>query len=178
LGPEPESCAADAPVAWPNYGGDQSHTAISNFASQSLAAVHRQTPVDLNPQYSGNDLFIHYGSPVITAANTVIVPVKTGAADGFRVEGINGPTGALLGTQSTDYSLAPHGWTFSYSPTIAPTNDLYYAGAGGTIYKRGNLDSSTATTPTQLAFYGLSNCATCKTPATALCCRKTAQPRR
>jgi len=148
------AAAAAQTAAWAGYAGDPQHTALSATASQPLQAIRWQMAVDLNPQYDGNDLLIHYGSPAITAANTVIVPVKTGATDGFRVEAHSGTTGALLWTQATDYTLPAHGWTPSYSPTIAPGNTLYYAGAGGTIYKRGNLDAPGAVTPTQLAFYG------------------------
>jgi hypothetical protein len=142
-------------AAWSGHGGNPQHTALSPTATQPLQAVRWQTPVDLNPQYTGNgNLLIHYGSPTITAANTVVVPVKTGATDGFRVEGRSGATGALLWTQPTDYTLPTANWKPSYSPTIAPGNTLYYAGAGGTIYKRDNLDAAGAVTPTQLAFYG------------------------
>jgi hypothetical protein len=154
------SIAGAQTAAWSNYAGDAQHTAVSGVASQSLQAIRWQTPVDLNPQYSGNDLLIHYGSPVISANNTVVVPVKTGATDGFRVEGRSGSTGALLWTQSTDYALPPSGWTPSYSPTIAPGNTLYYAGAGGTVYRRGNLDAPGAVTPTQLSFVGAGGDAT------------------
>jgi hypothetical protein len=147
-------------AAWSNYAGDAQHTAVSATASQSMQAIRWQTPVDLNPQYSGNDLLIHYGSPVISANNTAVVPVKTGATDGFRVEGRSGSTGALLWTQTTDYALPPSGWTPSYSPTIAPGNLLYYAGAGGTVYRRGNLDTPGAVTPAQLSFVGAGGNAT------------------
>jgi hypothetical protein len=150
-------CAAAQTAAWAGYAGDPQHTALAPAASQPVGAIHWQTAVDLNPQYSGGDLLIHYGSPTITAGNTVVVPVKTGATDGFRVEGRSGATGALLWTQATDYTLPAHSWVPSYSPTIAPGNTLYYAGAGGTIYQRGNLDAPGAVTPTQLAFYGLAN---------------------
>src|SRR5262245_24182859 len=88
-------------AACSNYGGDPQHTAISMVASQPLQAIRWQTPVDLNPQYSGTSLLVHYGSPTITAGNTVVVPVKTGATDGFRIEGRSGTTGALLWTQTT-----------------------------------------------------------------------------
>jgi hypothetical protein len=71
---------------WPVYAHDSQHSCLSSVASQKPQFIRWSTPVDLNPQYSGNDLFIHYGSPVITADNTVIVPVKTGATGGFRVE--------------------------------------------------------------------------------------------
>ena len=141
--------------AWSGYAGDPQHTAVSAVASQPLQAVRWSTPVDLNPQYSSGNLYAHYGSPAITAANTVVIPVKTGTADGFKVEGRSGATGALLWTQTTDYTLPPHGWLPSYAPAIAPGNTLYYPGAGGTVYKRGNLDVAGAVTPTQLAFYGL-----------------------
>jgi hypothetical protein len=67
-------------VAWSTFGRDAQHTAQSTTASQPLNRVVWQTPVDLQPQYSGNgSLLAHYGSPLMTAANTIIVPVKTGA---------------------------------------------------------------------------------------------------
>jgi hypothetical protein len=111
-------------------------------------------PVDLNPDYSGNDLLIHYGSPVITANNTVIVPQKTGLTDGFQVQAVRGFDGLSKWTQSTDYILPPHDWTPSYAPAITPQNRLYYAGQGGTVFYRDNLDANGAVTPTRLAFYG------------------------
>ena len=152
--------AAAQTAAWSNYAGDAQHTAISSVASQPLQAIRWQTPVDLNPQYSGTSLLIHYGSPVISANNTVVVPVKTGATDGFKLEGRSGATGALLWTQTTDYSVPTVGWKPSYGPTIAPGNLLYYAGAGGTIYTRSNLDAAGAVTPTQLSFVGTGGDAT------------------
>src|SRR5205085_4385535 len=113
---------ADAQTpAWMGYGRDAQHTAISPFASQPLKNIHWQTPVDLSPQYSGNDLFIHYGSPVITQANTVILPLKTGATGGFAVEGLSGQNGAVKWTQASDYILPPHKWVPSYGPTLTPT---------------------------------------------------------
>jgi hypothetical protein len=145
-------------AAWAGYAHDPQHTAISAVASQSLDAVRWHTPVDLNPQYSGGDLLIHYGSPLVTPSNTVLVPVKTGATGGFRVEGHNGGDGALLWSQPTDYLLPPpHNWVPSFSPTLTPTNRLYYPGAGGTVYVLDNPDSTTPSSPTQLAFYGIEN---------------------
>jgi subtilisin family serine protease len=142
---------------WNGYARDPQHTAVSTVAAQPLDGIHWQTPVDLNPQYSGNDLFIHYGSPVITQANTVLVPVKTGASGGFEVEGINGSTGSVKWTQTTDYILPPHDWVPSYSPTLAPGNRLYFAGAGGTVFYLNNPDAVGASTNGQLAFFGLAN---------------------
>src|SRR5271170_5251806 len=82
-------------VPWSDYAHDPQHSALSPVASQPLASIHWQTPVDLNPQYSGGELLIHYGSPLITRSNTVIVPVKTGASGGFRIEAHAGTNGAL-----------------------------------------------------------------------------------
>jgi Bacterial Ig domain/Dockerin type I domain len=143
-------------AAWSGYAHDAQHTAVSSVASQPLQGIAWQTPVDLAPQYTGEYLLIHYGSPLVTAANTVIVPVKTGATDGFQVEGISGATGALKWTQSTDYVLPPHSWVPSYSPTLTPNNRLYFAGAGGTVYYINAPDADGATTTGQLSFYGMS----------------------
>lgn len=142
---------------WGNHGGNPQHTALAPVASQPLRSIVWQTPVDLNPQYSGEYLLIHYGSPLVTQANTVLVPVKTGASDGFRVEAHNGANGALMWSFNSDYSLPSHGWTPSYQPAITPNGRLYLAGAGGTVYSRDNLDSPIPGAITQIAFYGMAN---------------------
>src|SRR5262245_57917320 len=74
--------------AWGNYNGNAQHNGISTTALQPMNVIKWSTPVDLNPQYSGGGaLLIHYGSPLATAGNTIVVPVKTGANNGFVVEG-------------------------------------------------------------------------------------------
>jgi len=145
-------------LPWSGYAHTPQHDAIASVASQPLNRILWHTPVDLNPQYSGSELLIHYGSPLITRANTVIVPVKTGAAGGFEVEALTGGTGATNWTQSTDYILPAHGWIPSFSPVLTPKNRLYFAGGGGTVYY---CDSPDTTNPApvigQIAFYGLTN---------------------
>jgi hypothetical protein len=114
--------------------------------------------VDLDPQFTGSDLYIHYGTPVITAANTVILPVKTGATGSFKVEAHSASNGALLWTQSSDYTLPAHSFfTPIYGVTLTP-NDAAVAlpGAGGTIYIRSAPDSASGQI-SQLAFYGIAN---------------------
>ena len=143
---------------WSGYGHDAQHDAIAPVASQPLNRILWQTPVDLNPQYSGSELFIHYGSPAITRSNTVIVPVKTGALGGFEVEALAGATGATNWTQTTDYILPPHGWTPSFSPVLTPKNRLYFPGAGGTVYYCDTPDTTNSSPVIgQIAFYGLTN---------------------
>jgi hypothetical protein len=143
--------------SWPTFALNPQHTAQSPVASQQLQVIQWSTPVDLHPQYSGSDLLIHYGSPLETPGNTLIVPVKTGTTGGFEVEAIDPPTATVKWTNTTDYILPPHGWTPSYSPTLTPTGRLYFAGAGGTVYYIDNPDQTGATITGQLAFYGIGN---------------------
>jgi hypothetical protein len=137
---------------WGSFAGTGQHTGQAPVTSAPLNRNLWQTPVDLYAQYSGGA--IHYGSPVLTDANTVIVPVKTGISDGFRVEGHDGTTGDTSWTETTDYTLPPHGWTPSYSPVLTANGRLYYPGAGGTVYYIDDVDG-TPTDPVRLAYYGI-----------------------
>lgn len=161
----PLFCLAFIPVAawaqalstpWSSFGHDPQHTGISTVASQPLQRVRWQAPLDLAPQFSGNDLHIHYASPMVTAANTVLMAVKTGAGDGFRMEARRGSDGALLYTLATDYTLPAHNWIPSFSATLSARNRIYYAGAGGTVYYRDSPDALTGASG-QIAFYGNAN---------------------
>src|SRR5438067_85616 len=141
---ETRDAPTGAPI-WSGYARDAQHAAQSAVASQSLDAIHWSTPVDTNKQYSGNDLLILYGSPMVTAANTVLVPVKTTDAGGntiFQVEAHSGSDGTLLWTQQTDYVLPSSSWTPSFQPTLTPANRLYYPGIGGQVYYSDNVDQS------------------------------------
>ena len=143
---------------WNGYGHDAQHSAISPVASQPLNHILWQTSVDLSvPTNNTGELFIHFGSPLITRSNTVIVPVKTTAAGGFRVEAHAGTNGVLKWMQSTDYILPPHNWTPSFSPTLTPKNRLYFPGGGGTVYYCDSPDSTNPPVIGQIAFYGLAN---------------------
>lgn len=153
---------ASADAVWQGYAGDSQHTATSSVPSQPLQSIHWQTAVDLDPQFSGNDLLIHYGSPTVTQSNTVIVPVKTGASNGFQLSAFNGATGSPLWTLPTDYALPPHNWVPSYSPTLTPANRLYFPGAGGTVYSINSPDSASPGAVTQTAFFGNAAYATSK----------------
>jgi hypothetical protein len=139
--------------SWSTFGANPQHTGLSTVATQAVDAIHWQTSVDLNPTGAA----VHYGSPVFTPANTIIIPVKTGASSGFEVTARNGATGNLLWTQTTDYTLPPHDWLPPFGPTLTPSGRLYYAGNGGTVYYCDNPDSPGATASGQLAFYGIAN---------------------
>ncbi len=89
---------------WATHSHDAQHTGVSSVGAQPFNKIHWQTPVDLAPPTG--EIFIHYGSPLVTAANTVIVPVKTGT-DSFRVEAHNGATGKLLWHTGHRLPVAP-----------------------------------------------------------------------
>lgn len=143
---------------WSGYGHDAQHDAIASVSSQPLSRIIWQTPVDLNPQYNGSELLIHYGSLSITRSNTVIVPVKTGATGGFEVEALTGATGTTNWIQSSDYILPSHGWTPSFSGVLTPKNRFYFPGGGGTVYYCDTPDTTNISPVIgQIAFYGLAN---------------------
>ncbi len=133
------------------FGGDAQHSGLSAAASQPVQTVHWQAPVD--SFFSSS--FGHYGAPVVTAANTVVYPFKTGASPpNFHVVGRSGSTGTLLWDVATDYVPRDYGWYPPYQPVLSTFNNrVYFAGAGGTIYYRTNPDSATGTV-SQLAFFG------------------------
>jgi hypothetical protein len=143
--------------AWTEFGGNAQHTAISAIASQPLRRIVWQTPVDLAPQYGGGGSYLltHYGSPVISSRNTVLVPVKTGAAGSFRFEARNGSNGALLWSATSDYVVPPHNWFPSFNLTLTQAGRVYAPGAGGKLYYRDDVDSSSGTVQTAV-FYGTS----------------------
>ncbi len=47
---------------WSGHGHDAQHSGVSKVQSQPLSTIRWQSPVDLDRQYSGSDLLIHYGS--------------------------------------------------------------------------------------------------------------------
>lgn len=144
------------PKPWNSFAGYPQHVALSAGPSQNLNLIHWQTPVDLQPQFSGIDLLIHYGSPLITAANTVIVPVKTGTTGGFRVEAHAGGDGSLLWSLPTGYVLPSHDWTPVFGPVLTPKPRLYVPAVAGIVLFRDDPDLA-AGAQGRIAFYGLSN---------------------
>jgi hypothetical protein len=151
---------------WSGYGHDPQHSGVSANAAQPLNRIKWCTPVDTVLEDTSGPLYIHYGSPVVTAANTVLVPQRTSTGNTYRINAFSGgsASGGSFGcgspstplyTLTTDYTPPPHDWIPSYGGTLALGTKYYYPGAGGTVYYRTSPDSLTGTTG-QLAFYGLS----------------------
>jgi len=141
---------AQASDSVPTFAGNAQHTAKYQPTAQPLNRIQWSTANDLNP---GD--FAHYGSPLVTAGNTVVVPVKT-ATDGFRIDVFDGSNGAAKYTLTTDYVLPSHVWIPSYNPCITTGSfgtRLYYPGRGGTIYYIDNPDSVAHGSPVHQVFY-------------------------
>src|SRR5438874_11582881 len=102
--------AADQTSSVATFAGNAQHTAIYQAPAQNLNAIHWSTAIDLN----NFGAFAHYGAPLITAANTVLVPVKT-ATDGFQLSAFEGSSGALKYTLCTDYVLPSYDWFPTYN---------------------------------------------------------------
>jgi hypothetical protein len=152
----PPAPPVDGP-AWWGFGRDAQHSAIGSIATQDLNRISWRTAVDLAPQYrSDGALLAHYGSPVITSHNTVIVPVKTGAIGGFRVEARSGGNGGLIWAADSDYILPAHNWVPSYNLALNADNRLYAPGAGGKLLVRDNADAAQGAIQTAV-FYGATN---------------------
>jgi len=138
--------------AWLTHSHDEQHTALSTVQSQPLDKIHWHTPVDLHPPEG--EIFIHYGSPLITAANTVVVSVKTGS-NSFRVEGINGATGKRFWTKATGYQAPEASFVPGMGPTISG-NQLFVPDIAGRVLVRQNPDEAQGAV-SHLYFYGAKN---------------------
>ncbi len=124
--------------AWPSQSHDAQHTGTSDVKSQPLHEIRWQLPVDLNPQIDGG-LFIHYGSPLVTRENTVIVPVKTGAFDGYRIEAHSGSDGTLKWMLDSDYSVPFADFTPPLGPVLTKDR-IALPAAGGTVLIRDHVE--------------------------------------
>ena len=152
--PEPPPAAAVDGPAWWGFARDAQHSALGAVATQDLNRIRWSRPIDLAPQYRPSGaLLIHYGSPVITSHNTVVVPVKTGATGGFRFEALSGGNGSLIWSAVSDYVLPAHNWVPSYNLALNANNRLHAPGAGGKLLVRDNADAATGTIG-KLVFYG------------------------
>jgi uncharacterized repeat protein (TIGR01451 family) len=134
------------------FAGNAQHTANYSPTAQYLNAVHWTTSIDLN----NTGGYAHYGAPLITPANTIFVPVKTGATSGFEINVFNAANGAAIYSLTTDYTQPAHNWILPYQPVLATSvlgTRLYYPGAGGTIYYIDNVDSASHGAPVHQVFY-------------------------
>lgn len=135
------------------FAGNAQHTNLYTPTARHLNRTKWSTQIDT----SNSGAFAHYGEPLVTAANTVIVPVLTsvsGSTTGtVTINVYDGATGTFKYNLVTDYTFPTFGWVPEYNPVVVGAR-LYYPGAGGTVYYVDNIDSNSPTAPTQLCFYG------------------------
>jgi Bacterial Ig-like domain (group 3)/Putative Ig domain/Ubiquitin-activating enzyme E1 FCCH domain len=86
-------------ATWTQLNGNAQHTGDTTAVAQPIDHVLYSVPLDLEPWGA-----VHYGDPVFTSGNTVIVPIKVTwsaqdqNAQNFFVEGLNTVTGQVLWT--------------------------------------------------------------------------------
>ncbi|WP_425228774.1 hypothetical protein [Sphingomonas sp.] len=152
--PTPTATPTAVGAAWYGYGHDAQHSGVSAVASQDLGRIAWTSAVDLAPAYTQyGALLTHYGSPVVTTRNTVVVPVKTTATGDYRLEGRSGVTGALTWSLATDYVTPPHNWLPPFNVLLSQQGRLYAPAGGGRLVARDDADAASSTTAS-LVFYG------------------------
>ena len=139
--------------AWTGFAGNAQHSALGQVATLPMRGFYWYTPVDQNPQYANGALQTHYGSPLITRRNTVLVPVKVGSSFNFYVYGRVGATGDLLWRLFSDYVAPPARWIPSFNPVLTPDNRMVMPIIGGRVQIRADADAETSSTE-NIAFYG------------------------
>lgn len=86
-------------ASWNQLNGNAQHTGQSSAVAQPLDQVLYSVPLDLEPWGA-----VHYGDPIFTSGNTVVVPIKVTwsaqdqNAQNFFIEGLNSVTGQVLWT--------------------------------------------------------------------------------
>ena len=100
---QPPAGGLRAAVEWAGFAGNAQHTAVARKRPQPFRRIRWRAKVDLAPVLVDGTLPIHYGSPMITAANTVLVPTRVSAKAGFRVVAYSGTSGVRRWSLDTDY---------------------------------------------------------------------------
>jgi hypothetical protein len=154
-GPGDPGGGARAAVEWAGFAGNAQHTAVAWKPPQPFRRIRWRAKVDLATVPANEGLPIHYGSPMITAANTVLVPTWVSAKAGFQVVAYSGTSGARRWTLHTDYR--PPAFTGIWTPplpaVLTPSTALEVAGTGGTVLVRQHANME-AGAVRRLVFYG------------------------
>jgi hypothetical protein len=146
-------------VEWAGFAGNAQHTAVARKPAQPFRRIRWRAKVDLAPVLAHGALLIHYGSPMITAANTVLVPTRVSAKAGFRVVAYSGTGGARRWSLNTDYrppafANGVGAFTPPLPAVLTPSKTLAVAGAGGSVLMRGHANQAVGAVQRRV-FYGL-----------------------
>ena len=150
-----------AAVEWAGFAANAQHTAVASERPQPFKRIRWRAKVDRTPALIQGTLPIHYGSPMITAANTVLVPTHISAKAGFRVIAYSGTTGVQRWSLATDYrppafAVGRHATAFAppLPAALTPAKTLAVAAAGGTVLMRRNVNLAVGAVQRRV-FYGL-----------------------
>src|SRR6516165_4414585 len=150
----PYAMAGDSPT-----GGTPAveWAAFASEPAQPLKRIRWRAKVDLHPIVIQGQLTTNYASPMITAANTVLVPTRVSAKSGYRVVAYSGTSGARRWSLDTDYRSpvvpSPPAPTISLPAVLTPSTALAVAGAGGTVLVRKHANLKTGAVRRRV-FYG------------------------
>jgi hypothetical protein len=159
-GAHPRDGGHKAAAEWAGFAGNAQHTAVARTRAQPFRRIRWRAKVDLAPVLQFGALAIHYGSPMITAANTVLVPTRVSLKAGFRVVAYTGASGARRWSLNTDYQPPAFtggfgAWTPPLPAVLVHRTALAVAGAGGTVILRRHSNATTGAVR-RLVFYGAS----------------------
>jgi hypothetical protein len=145
-------------VEWAGFAGNAQHTAVASVLPQPFKRIRWRAKVDLVPDLIQGSLTSNYGSPMITAANVVLVPTRVSARAGYRVVAYSGASGVRRWSLDTDYRpsvfpQAAENATPALPAVLTPSGTLAVAGAGGTVLMRGHANLRVGSVR-RLVFYG------------------------
>ena len=144
-------------VVWAGFARNAQHTAVVSQPPQPLKRIRWRAKVDLAPHLIHGQLVANYASPMITAADTVLVPTRVSAKAGYRVVAYSGTSGARRWSLATDYRsplvTTPPAAAPSLPAVLTPGNTLAVAGAGGTVLMRAHANLASGAVRRRV-FYG------------------------
>jgi hypothetical protein len=143
-------------VEWAGFAGNAQHTAVASVLPQPFERIRWRVKVDRAPVQIYGSLTSDYGSPMITAANTVLVPTRISGKAGYRVIAYSGASGVRRWSLDTDYRSPLVKLPDANPPlpaVLTPNGTLAVAGAGGTVLMRGHANLPVGSVR-RLVFYG------------------------
>ncbi len=142
---------------WTGFANNAQHTGVAPHSPQPLDSIHWKVTVDHKPDCCSDGPIAHYASPMVTPANTVVIPVRKGPKQGFVVKAFDGADGTKQWTFPTDYTPpleAAQEWPAPIPASLVGTDRFAVAGAGGTLLIRSRVDDPDGHVH-RVAFYGI-----------------------